>query len=171
MAKRFGRNQRRKLMAQAAERNYYAVMLDKERARTSALKRRIEDWDARIRQEMGEYSAFLSEPGRVEVRRFFERIPIYTPVYFMPGTDSLDHTTSTLDHITIGLFRVLCDEDVIALRKNIRFVQVNPGREKVLAAYSMSDLGAYKYDRPFLARFIAEEITSFLTRKPDAPAR
>jgi hypothetical protein len=171
MAKRFGRNQRRKLMAQAAERNYYAVMLDKERARNSALKRRIEDWDARIRQEMGEYSTFLSEPGRVAVRRFFDRLPAYTPVYFMPGTDSLDHATHALDHITVGLFGVLCDEDAIRLRKNIRFVQVNPGSEKVLAAYSMSDLEGYKHDRAFLARFIAEEITDFLTRKTDAPAR
>jgi hypothetical protein len=175
MAKRFGRNQRKRLREEVYRAQYIAAMAERdlanERTRRNHLESLIEEWDKRIRRELGHYSALLSEPARVAVQHFFNRVPTYRPLMAFMARDPAMTVESTMDYITLSLLRVLSQEDVLLLRQNIQIIQVAPSGEQALAFHSVDQREVWRSDPEALARFMARQIVHFLTKGPHARAR
>lgn len=164
MAKRFGRNQKRKLQmrATAAEQTlaYRNEQLDNSRREVRGLRDKIERWDERIQTALGEYSAFLSEPARVVVDRYFTRIPMTYDVSFSPVDMSMNAIETRMNVLDVALFGVASEDDMMRLHKHILFYQQDrAGGQKLLAAYTIDDREVLRrHDPTQLAQFIAEQI-------------
>jgi hypothetical protein len=175
MAKRFGRNQRKRLREEVYRAQYIAAMAERdltnERTRRNHLESLVEEWDKRIRRELGHYSALLSEPARVAVQHFYHRVPAYRPLMSFMASDPAMTVESSMDYITLSLLRVFSQDDVFLLRKNIQIIQVARDGEQALAFHSVDQREMLRSNPEELARFMARQIVRHLTKGTDGPAR
>jgi hypothetical protein len=123
MASRYGRNKRRQHREKIAdlEKEVLAV-----RKAAQELEARINDWNEDTITLLGEFSAFLSEPGQMKVNYLIRRLPIRPPIsYDCPGPSDMPMDMVSFRVAAMHTFHSLCEEDKVTLSTLIRFYQVN----------------------------------------------
>ncbi|WP_432475338.1 hypothetical protein ACRRRS_21820 (plasmid) [Brucella anthropi] len=174
MAKRYGRNQRRKHREQiAALEGTLGAKDDIHRKELRQLFRELDRvrslivaWDNDVRELVGRYSAFVIETLRVPgehafVLPLFERLRAYAPLH--PDFMSTNAVIDRMETLRCLLQFDACQTD---LRYMVRFVQVDRYEKEYLhLCYAVPQMELMRMggrDYTFLAKSISEQFKSFI---------
>jgi hypothetical protein len=166
MAKRYGRNQRRRHREQiaaleAAYERETALLRDIS-AKLTRLRQQIYTWDCDVREMLGGYSALLVDTGRMRTDQPFLRIGITGPAEWpYLGDGKVDPAEATM--LVVDLKRLLVEAGVDRqqdLKQVIRMlVERSDGREELHYAYTINGRALMtlgQRDLPIIAKQVAE---------------
>lgn len=157
MAKRYGRNQRRRhreaisqLTHELHEEADRALQLYRD---LHLLKEKVEEWDADVRRLLGTYSAFRFKTAKWKTDERLRRIPIeldVPPLTLRQRTESMPtHTVSAVDLCRLV---IESEEDHLRLRQVVRlFVERSDGSNELHFAYAADYFQLMKLGRRDLA--------------------
>lgn len=178
MAKRYGRNQRRKHREQIAElESKLSAKNAVHREKILELVRELGNvqslivaWDNDVRAMLGDYSAFLIETGRIKHGKVFD-VYLNSPLQpICPSGPSPIDVVALRDRITTLRNLIDVEEIEYDLQNLIRFRQVDTrGREFLHLCYTLPQRELrrmYARDYTDLAQHIANEFRSYIENPP-----
>lgn len=161
MAKRYGRNQRRRhrevisqLTHELSEEADRAVRLYRD---LCLLKEKVADWDTDVRMLLGTYSAFRFKTPKERTDRSLRRIPIEMDVRALSTMPSPEQIPLHAVAAVVDLCRlvVASDEDHLRLRQVVRlFVERSNGSTELHFAYEVDKFRLMKLGRRDLAPIV-----------------
>lgn len=175
MAKRYGRNQRRRhrqeigalgrdLARSKAAHAYQTEQTRQLAADLQLLRDQIKEWDAEICDILGAYSAMRFKTPSMQSSEPIYRLPIQGPVPRGPVGGSIP-TRESLEKAMVAhlkLLRILAEDDIMRLRHIVRLVVERPdGREELHFAYAIDGHDLMRRSRReigFIVKKVAEDL-------------
>lgn len=175
MAKRYGRNQKRRhreeIARQAARIDNLEVayarelgLLEYNRQQFRELRSKVDNWDADVQALLGRYSALRIEPARMKAGKTerISRVPLPLPIRPIYGAWAQAQEQQPLEMYIAELKRLICSSgfDQERLRQIVRLVVERPdGSEELHFAYAIAGQALMKIgkrDFPYIVKEVAK---------------